>query len=375
MPKSGATASGGFDFQKQPESYLELLDYLQHALHQTWEDLSRFGGPPSRKPFSKEALLQWRVLSAFDLKKPWSKGELELQQSQIAYNNYVCERYRKFVDAFLQVSHPLKLLFEMPRLTLPTTKRPEFIFFDFTQNPIENTSSRKITEHYDLFWGNLCSKVHKVAVDCGELPESWSPGQAAVRVYENNVEYMERYPAFPIRSQEDLSKWLLLLSKRILKPDRPAQSQFATVSTVKDLSEEDCYCPGVDDISRELLNCRRSLVNWGIFECPNWEDVPPDLRAAENRVLTVIEWLKERHKPKSPGGEPKVKTRPNKHDKTRDQRNRFSCPRRAKDPPETWQEIHEAYSEKYPLDTKASPGTLRQSHDRNCQQCAADRVR
>lgn len=60
-----------------------------------------------------------------------------------------------------------------------------------------------------------------------------------------------------------------------------------------------------------------------------------------------------------------------KAERIRKQRNKFSRPRREKDPPETWPEIYDQYLaelRKNPSllpDPTASPDTLRQTHDRN----------
>lgn len=56
-------------------------------------------------------------------------------------------------------------------------------------------------------------------------------------------------------------------------------------------------------------------------------------------------------------------------EKIRKQRNDFSCSRRRKNPPVTWQKIYDAYNKKFPKDKAADPATLRLSHDRNCQKC------
>ena len=87
-------------------------------------------------------------------------------------------------------------------------------------------------------------------------------------------------------------------------------------------------------------------------------------------------WLPETHSKdgnavevKSPNLKAKRRTPPSPFEKIRHQRNEFSCQRRKEKPPQTWPEIFEEYSEKYPDDKKASSATLRLSHDRNCLKC------
>jgi len=58
-----------------------------------------------------------------------------------------------------------------------------------------------------------------------------------------------------------------------------------------------------------------------------------------------------------------------KTEKTRNQRIKFCCPRRRKNPPDTWNEIYHDYAEKFPNDKTASPDSLLHSHDRNCLKC------
>ena len=58
-----------------------------------------------------------------------------------------------------------------------------------------------------------------------------------------------------------------------------------------------------------------------------------------------------------------VRTPTTKIEKRRNQRNRFSKPRRKKEM--TWEEIYTEYAAKYPDDKKACPDTLRLSFERN----------
>ena len=57
---------------------------------------------------------------------------------------------------------------------------------------------------------------------------------------------------------------------------------------------------------------------------------------------------------------------PTKTERDRNQRIKFCCPKRIKKLQESWNAIYDAYHKKYPNDKKASPGGLRQSHDRYC---------
>jgi hypothetical protein len=57
------------------------------------------------------------------------------------------------------------------------------------------------------------------------------------------------------------------------------------------------------------------------------------------------------------------------NEKNRNQRMKFSCSRRKKNPPMTWADVYDEYHEKYPKDLTASPATLRLTHDRNCPEC------
>lgn len=70
----------------------------------------------------------------------------------------------------------------------------------------------------------------------------------------------------------------------------------------------------------------------------------------------------ERHRKKH--AKPLTKT-----EKDRNQRIKFCCPRRRKNPKDTWNEIYHDYAEKFPSDKTASPDTLLHSHDRNCLKC------
>ena len=62
-----------------------------------------------------------------------------------------------------------------------------------------------------------------------------------------------------------------------------------------------------------------------------------------------------------------------KTEKIRNQRIKFCCPQRRKKSPDTWNEIYNAYVEKYPDDKTASPDTLLHSHERNCPKCLKDK--
>ncbi len=92
------------------------------------------------------------------------------------------------------------------------------------------------------------------------------------------------------------------------------------------------------------------------------DDVPKrETGAAADDIVKRLETLERR-----PEEQPKRLT---KLEKVRKQRNDFSCRRRTKKSPETWNEIYHAYNKKFPSDKDASPATLRLSHDRNCQKC------
>jgi len=56
----------------------------------------------------------------------------------------------------------------------------------------------------------------------------------------------------------------------------------------------------------------------------------------------------------------------------RNQRIRFSCPCRCKEPPEHWSTIWVEYQRVHPEDKTASPDTLQKSHQRNCEKCLKD---
>jgi hypothetical protein len=91
-------------------------------------------------------------------------------------------------------------------------------------------------------------------------------------------------------------------------------------------------------------------------------DVPKrETEAAADGIVKRLETLE-----RQPKKQPKRLT---KSEKVRKQRNDFSCKRRTKNSPETWNEIYHAYNKKFPNDKDASPATLRLSHDRNCQKC------
>ena len=87
----------------------------------------------------------------------------------------------------------------------------------------------------------------------------------------------------------------------------------------------------------------------------------PTTGAASDDIVKRLETLE-----RQPKEQPKRLT---KSEKVRKQRNDFSCKRRTKNSPETWNEIYHAYNKKFPNDKDASPATLRLSHGRNCQKC------
>lgn len=64
-----------------------------------------------------------------------------------------------------------------------------------------------------------------------------------------------------------------------------------------------------------------------------------------------------------------IAKKPTQAQRIRNQRIKFSCPRRRREEPEQWPKIYEAYSEKYPDDKTASSDTMRLSHERNCLKC------
>ncbi len=116
----------------------------------------------------------------------------------------------------------------------------------------------------------------------------------------------------------------------------------------------------------------------------DWYATLPDFAAASVQAIDILQsWLPDVPKratgaaaddivkrletlERQPKEQPKRLT---KSEKIRKQRNDFSCKRRTKNPPETWNEIYHAYNKKFPSDKDASPATLRLSHDRNCPKC------
>lgn len=328
MPKSGATANGGFDFQKSPESCLELIDYLQRAFDEAWE----------RVYSTTEAILKHVLASAANPRPEKLDQTTEILHQAIAhfaapYTERYHFRYSQFVENYRQFCLPLNPLFRGLDLAVPEPGVFEGPIFDFDRSPpsvvVVNPALMRMLKDEDLlrravtnpeilqspewsvplfqqdpsekctgslglsalhafrtFWSNLTRQIHKTAVDRGELPEDWTPRHVTVRFSWNEAEVVERYPSFSLKSKEDLIRWLRCWDKRFMKPVRPAY-----VPPWERLAEEESYRPDVNDIARELLNCRRSLLTFGIPGCPNWDGTPSDVKAAEDRVLTVIEWL------------------------------------------------------------------------------------
>lgn len=166
---------------------------------------------------------------------------------------------------------------------------------------------------------------------------------------------------------EGLSRWVLAVfelgnanvvwsSLRCVRhyPSSPEQIRRIFTEEMQLPADADWYAT-LPDFAAASVQAIDILQSW-LVEVP--KQVP---EAAADDIVKRLETLERR-----PIEQPKQLT---KSEKIRNQRNDFSCKRRTKKSPETWNEIYHAYNKKFPNDKDASPATLRLSHDRNCQKC------
>lgn len=309
MSQSGVSAGGNFCFKKAPESCLELLDYLQRVLNQTWKLV--------RSTAVDEPTSTSRAEQAMKEQDPGMHEGLFGKQFSM--------RYPLLVEKFRQISFPLKTLFKdlgLPDPPRQVFKGPVYEFYpppdkdsrawtypardygnslDFWLPELERQGSpadghprevcfRNLLD-FQKFWRDLMKEVHTAALDREELPP-WMPSYALAWTSWNETETIERYPPFPIKSPEDLAAWLQQWSERFTKPPRPSQGP---IPEFPKLSEEHSWCPTENDISRELLNCRRTLLKLQISDWPRLVEIPPKMETAERDVLTLIAWMQDLH--------------------------------------------------------------------------------
>lgn len=283
------------------------------------------------------------------------------------------------------------------------------------------------------FWVRLAGSVQAEAFKRKELIPYWMPEVVNWPKIGEPPANLKIFPSYPIRSLIDMEKWFGWWHERCALPDLPATSSEPGTTSRQEKCvsiKVPCRRPPfrspvdrvwrcrLEDLTRELRNCRRAFLTWGLTIDVDQEGDPPDFSTAEDRVSRVIKRLREyqqsaflrlgagysdREIAEMPVSEllAKLATAPTKplvlpsatlkvtdrlegrvkqlESKIRkplrsdqafvQQRLKFCCSRRTKTPPEPWSMIYDAYHAKYPKDNSASTDTLRQTHTRHCLKC------
>ena len=160
----------------------------------------------------------------------------------------------------------------------------------------------ELAKRSEDFWGKYLDQVIEVAFKLGELPLGWKPGFSEQPVRgEPSINRMV-FPSFPIRSLDDLIRWLDRWIKCCTLPERPAPSRIPdsppgdrfsvtikvpkTRPRFKPPLEQEWRC-SLQDLSRELRNCSRAFHAWNLRIRIPWEGEPPDHSTAEDRLAAM----------------------------------------------------------------------------------------
>lgn len=212
--------------------------------------------------------------------------------------------------AFKELEQTLPPLFK--DLGLPEPEGSEFQIPQLARRKKKSVDSddgkrfRQASEYAQDFWVKLAASVQAEAFNRKELLSSWTPVFSNWHLVGEPPANRKVYPPFPIRSLNDMEKWLGLWIERCTLPERPASSDVRLASdpnavsvTIKVPSTrppfrspvEDVWRCQVDDLVRELRNCRRTFHAWGLPIDTDWVGDPPDFSVAEDRVMAVIKGL------------------------------------------------------------------------------------
>ena len=291
-----------FNFKKVPDSCVGLLDYVQRAFDETWR---RIYPTVARTPppifTSKPPLSIIRARRRIGKLKEDPTAEQIREQQKLEFERQV-SLHESFVQAFREVSVPLRDLFANVDLPCPEANGFERPFFDFAHDSVARAvpdcAAFSLTRDMESFWPRLSEQLVKAAFDRGELPSGWLPAHCHVRFAASRGIIIDRYPSFPIRSSHDLIQWLLRWIDRCAMPKRNSQHEESAehlqrLSGWVSLHDQESFTPVIGDLARELRNSRRALFARGITGAPTWEGDPPDMAVAEDRVMRLVDWLRE----------------------------------------------------------------------------------
>lgn len=161
------------------------------------------------------------------------------------------------------------------------------------------------------FWIRLVSSVQAEAFSREELIQSWMPEVVNWPKIGEPPANRKIFPSRPIRSLSDMEKWLGWWHERCALPEPPTP-QSEPCATGR---QEKCVMikvPGrrppfqrpvekvwrcrLEDLTRELRNCRRAVLAWGLPIDVDQDGDPLDFSTAEDRVTRVIKRLRDYQK-------------------------------------------------------------------------------
>lgn len=158
------------------------------------------------------------------------------------------------------------------------------------------------------FWVRLAGSVQAEAFKRKELIPYWMPEVVNWPKIGEPPANRKIFPSCPIRSLSDMEKWLGWWHERCRLPDPPVTSSEPGTTgrqekcvTIKvpcrrppfQSPIEKVWRCRLEDLTRELRNCRRSFLTWGLAIDVDQEGDPPDFSTAEDRITRVINHLRE----------------------------------------------------------------------------------
>ena len=292
-----SNAASGFDFTKEPDSCLGLLDYLQRALEFAWEraesgrEQEQNLGPIV---FGNRRLL--RCPPSDPIKAAEWAIEEERRERESLEQISASERlhYTRLVTAFRAVSQwSIRQLLQTQGLIGPTLPDFALPFFEFQQSHPTGQDARETLDSLkDLaeFWRQLAKHISDAAFTNGELPDDWVPKPIEL-CFSGSV--IDRYPSFPIKSPQDVIKWLDLWRKRSRRPPAPCaqSSPLGMISPPMRLANEESYAAELSDLVRELGNCRHAMATMEVPLGLPWEGDTSDFSVAQDRIIALIDRL------------------------------------------------------------------------------------
>lgn len=198
----------------------------------------------------------------------------------------------------IELRPPEPAEFQIPEIVL-TTGSPD--------TSADCDQIRRVSEQAAAFWVRLATCVQCEVFRREELIPNWMPEVVDWSAIGDPPANRKVYPPFPIRSLIDLETWLGRWIDRCALPEPTTslnepgtidrQERFVTIKVPSERPPfqspvEKVWRCHLEDLTRELRNCSRAFLAWGIPIDKHWEGDPPDFSTAEDRVAKIIDEIR-----------------------------------------------------------------------------------